>query len=175
MGEGMPGRLWLLLRSLVAAALLPGVFAGAVPYLLVRPLAVPPLGDWGARHYGGALTLLIGLVLLVACIWQFAHSGRGTLAPYDEPRSLVVAGPYRRVRNPMYLGVLLVLLGESWFTWSGVLLAYTATWLLAVNVFVLAYEEPNLRSKHGAEYERYCAAVRRWLPGRPYQAPGKPP
>lgn len=168
----MLARLGLLARSVAATVLFPGIFAGAVPYLIVRPLDPPALADWSWRHYGAVLLVAMGLVLLLACIWQFAHSGRGTLAPYDEPRRLVVEGPYRTVRNPMYLGVLLVLLGEAWFTVSGALLAYTAAWLLAVNLFVLGYEEPNLRAKHGAEYERYCAAVRRWIPGRPDRETG---
>ena len=160
---------WLILRSLTAALLIPGVVAGILPYLIARPVVVPSLADWRFTHYGAALTCALGLTIFLWCTWQFAHSGRGTLAPFDEPRSIVVQGPYRFVRNPMYIGVLFVLLGESWFLSSVTLLAYTGFWFLIVNVFVLAYEEPNLRSKHGADYEHYCGAVRRWLPGPAYR------
>ncbi len=110
----------------------------------------------------------LGAVLLAVCIWEFTWSGRGALAPVDPPRALVVRGLYRYVRNPMYLSVTLVLLGEVLLTWSAALLVYWAIWFVAVNLFVLGYEEPALRRQFGQDYERYCRSVDRWIPRLPW-------
>jgi protein-S-isoprenylcysteine O-methyltransferase Ste14 len=101
---------------------------------------------------------------LIASILEFARSGRGTLSPVDPPRALVVQGLYRYVRNPMYLGVSLILLGEAALSGSGDLLLYGLVWFLAANFFVMGYEEPRLRRRFGAGYERYARAVGRWIP-----------
>ena len=103
-------------------------------------------------------------MLLGACIWEFARSGRGTLAPVDPPCELVVGGLYRYVRNPMYLSVTMIVLGELLLTRSRSLLLYWARWFVGVNLFVIGYEEPTLRSRFGAAYERYTQEVGRWLP-----------
>jgi protein-S-isoprenylcysteine O-methyltransferase Ste14 len=109
-------------------------------------------------------------VLLAACIWEFARSGRGTLAPLDPPRELVVRGLYRYVRNPMYLGVSLIVLGEALLTGSRGLMVYWIIWFLVVNLFVRFYEEPTLRRQFGQSYERYAHAVGRWVPRLPPSA-----
>jgi protein-S-isoprenylcysteine O-methyltransferase Ste14 len=106
-------------------------------------------------------------VLLGTCIWEFARRGRGTLAPVDPPRTLVVQGLYRYVRNPMYLSVTMIVLGEALLTGSRALLAYWAVWFLAANLFVIGYEEPTLRRRFGPAYDRYRATVGRWVPRRP--------
>jgi protein-S-isoprenylcysteine O-methyltransferase Ste14 len=93
-------------------------------------------------------------VLLGTCIWEFARRGRGTLAPVDPPRTLVVQDLYRYVRNPMYLSVTMIVLGEALLTGSRVLLEY-------------GYEEPTLRRRFGPAYDRYRATVGRWVPRRP--------
>ena len=120
------------------------------------------LGD--ALQLGGLLAIAIGVALLLACIWEFAKSGRGTLSPVDPPRELVVRGLYRYVRNPMYVSVTMILLGEVLLARSRALLLYWAVWLGLVNVFVIWYEEPALRRQFGESYERYASDVRRWLP-----------
>jgi len=92
------------------------------------------------------------------------------LSPVDPPRELVVRGLYRYVRNPMYLSVTVIVFGESLLTGSRALLVYWAIWFVAVNLFVMGYEEPTLRLRFGESYERYAREVRRWLPrvrGRP--------
>jgi protein-S-isoprenylcysteine O-methyltransferase Ste14 len=160
-----PASVWLAGRSIAWAALLPGVVAGYVPWRYFgladqRSSALDPVRLLGAACAAG------GVALLVACIWQFAHSGRGTLAPLDPPRRLVLRGPYRHVRNPMYLGVTAILLGETLWARSPALLAYGGVWFAAVNVFVFAYEEPTLRRRFGASYDRYSQSVGRWIPGR---------
>ena len=119
------------------------------------------------RHWLGLAAIGIGVVLLGTCIWEFARRGRGTLAPVDPPTTLVVQGLYRYVRNPMYLSVTMIVLGEALLTGSRALLAYWAVWFLAVNLFVIGYEEPTLRRHFGAAYDRYRATVGRWVPRRP--------
>jgi protein-S-isoprenylcysteine O-methyltransferase Ste14 len=119
------------------------------------------------RQWLGLAAIGIGVVLLGTCIWEFARRGRGTLAPVDPPTTLVVQGLYRYVRNPMYLSVTMIVLGEALLTGSRALLAYWAVWFLAVNLFVIGYEEPTLRRRFGPAYDRYRATVGRWLPRRP--------
>jgi len=155
--------LWLALRSTVWAALLPGLFAGYVP-LRFFGLAHVPLTRTNPIHLLGLLAIALGALLLLTCIWEFAYSGRGTLSPVDPPRDLVVKGLYRYVRNPMYLSVTVVVLGEVLLTGSRPLFLYWAVWFVAVNLFVIGYEEPFLRRRFGESYERYTRDVRRWLP-----------
>jgi len=120
------------------------------------------LGD--PRQLLGSVAIAAGLLLLGACIWEFARSGRGTLSPLDPPTALVVRGLYRYVRNPMYLGVTTIILGEALLTGSVALLVYWVVWFVAVNLFVLGYEEPTLRRQFGASYEEYTRRVGRWIP-----------
>ena len=155
--------IWLTVRSIVWAALLPGVVAGYLPWRYFG-LAHVRLTEWNPVHVLGLIGIATGMVLLVACIWQFAHSGRGTLAPVDPPRQLVVRGPYRYVRNPMYLSVTAIVLGEVLLTRSLALLTYWAIWFAVVNLLVLGYEEPTLRRQFGKSYEHYTQMVGRWLP-----------
>lgn len=153
----------LALRSLLWTVLLPGFFAGYVP-LRFFGLANVPLRFTNPGHVLGLVAVALGAALLVACIWEFARSGRGTLSPVDPPRELVVRGLYRYVRNPMYLSVTVIVLGEVLLSGSRALLLYWATWFIAVNLFVIGYEEPTLRRRFGESYERYTQSVRRWLP-----------
>jgi protein-S-isoprenylcysteine O-methyltransferase Ste14 len=154
---------WLALRSLFWTIVLPGVFAGYLPWRFfgLRSAAV----DLGAPlHWAGFLLIGVGVALLAACIFEFARTGLGTLAPLDPPRVLVVRGLYRYVRNPMYLSVTSIILGEALLTGSRALLIYWAIWFLAANLFVVSYEEPTLRRRFGASYDLYAHQVRRWLP-----------
>jgi protein-S-isoprenylcysteine O-methyltransferase Ste14 len=155
--------IWLAIRSVVWAALLPGVVAGYVPWRFFG-LARARFTWRDPLDLLGAVLIVAGVGLLVACIWEFAHSGRGTLAPVDPPRQLVVRGLYRYVRNPMYVSVTSILFGELLLTRSPALLAYWALWFAAVNLFVIGYEEPALRRQFGASYDRYARTVGRWIP-----------
>ena len=105
-----------------------------------------------------------GAVLALWCIFTFIWIGRGTPAPFDPPRRLVIRGPYRFVRNPMYIGAALGLAGAALFYESVTLLAYSGIFLLACHLFVVSYEEPNLQRTFGPEYEEYRYRVRRWWP-----------
>jgi protein-S-isoprenylcysteine O-methyltransferase Ste14 len=109
---------------------------------------------------------------LAACVWEFARSGRGTLAPLDPPTHLVVRGLYRYVRNPMYLSVTTIVCGELLLTRSLALFTYWVIWFACVNLFVIGYEEPTLRRQFGASYERYTEAVARWIPSFHSRVPG---
>jgi protein-S-isoprenylcysteine O-methyltransferase Ste14 len=153
----------LVVRSLAWTVLLPGLFAGYLPWRFFG-LAHVQLSFQSPVHVLGFLCIGLGGVLLGTCIWEFARTGRGTLAPVDPPRELVVRGLYRYVRNPMYLSVTVIVLGELLLTRSRPLLVYWAVWFAAVNLFVMGYEEPTLRHRFGTAYERYTQEVGRWLP-----------
>lgn len=106
-----------------------------------------------------------GAAIALWCIFSFVWLGKGTPAPFDPPRRLVIRGPYRFVRNPMYIGAVLALVGAALFFHSVPLLIYGATFLLVSHLFVVTYEEPTLRRNFGPEYDAYCHRVRRWWPG----------
>ena len=105
---------------------------------------------------GGILTLL--------CIFTFVLRGHGTPAPFDPPRQFVIVGPYRYVRNPMYVGAFAVILGVSMYLRSFSVLALSLIFCFAASLFVHLYEEPHLRETFGAPYEAYCQSVPRWMP-----------
>ena len=154
------------LRSLFWTAVLPGFFAGYVPYRYFG-VADVRLDVRRIDHLAGLLIVAAGVALLAACIVEFARRGRGTLSPADPPRELVVSGLYRYVRNPMYLAVTTIVLGEVLLTRSTDLAIYWVIWFAAANVFVMTYEEPTLRAQFGDSYEAYTQQVGRWIPGRP--------
>ena len=108
--------------------------------------------------------MVVGGVIAFTCIATFVTRGEGTPAPFDPPRKFVAAGPYRYVRNPMYVGGFIVLLGFGLIERSPAILLFTLPWLLLAHLFVILYEEPHLRSTFGETYEEYCRTVRRWLP-----------
>ena len=135
---------------------------------IVRPAVV------GAPQAGGLLLGTAGAALALACILTFVIVGRGTPAPFDPPRRLVARGPYRLVRNPMYLGAGLALTGAAIFYQSIPLLVYAAVFLLVMHLFVVVYEEPTLRRTFDADYEAYCRRTGRWWPKRRDQGQDAP-
>ena len=156
--------LWL--RTLFFALLIPGTVLGLVPACLLRRgwAHGVELGDW---RYAGLPVLIVGLALMAWCVLDFGLRGRGTPAPTDPPKRLVISGPYEWVRNPMYVGAGLVLLGEAVFWEAPRLLVYLTSFAVATHLFVVCYEEPALRRKFGEEYRRYCQRVPRWFPRSP--------
>lgn len=112
----------------------------------------------------GTLVIAMGLALAAWCFYGFATRGRGTPAPWDPPQNLVTTRPYRHVRNPIYIGILLILLGEAVLFGSLALLAWAIVVAAGFHLAVTLYEEPDLRERFGTEYERYLAEVPRWLP-----------
>jgi len=106
----------------------------------------------------------LGSLVALWCIFTFATIGQGTPAPFDPPQRLVIRGPYRFVRNPMYIGAGLALAGAALFYRSLPILGYTVFFFLVVHLFVVGYEEPTLRRTFGQEYAAYCERVGRWWP-----------
>jgi protein-S-isoprenylcysteine O-methyltransferase Ste14 len=156
----------LLFKNLVFTVVIPGTFGVYIPMAIAR--------GTGARASGVGLFWLLGFGLLILgsliyliCVMEFAVRGRGTPAPIDAPKRLVVTGLYQYVRNPMYVGVLSVVLGWTFLSKSPELLGYAALLALCFHAFIRLYEEPALRKLFGEEYERYTATVGRWLPRRP--------
>ena len=148
----------LFLKALFAFLALPGMVAFVIPLLLITPASrrvwVEP---WGL------VPLVLGVVVLALTVREFYVAGRGTLAPWSPPRTLVTSGLYRYSRNPMYVGVLLILCGWAIGLWSWVLAIYAAGIAIAVHVRVLVNEEPFLARTHGAAWTAYRARVGRWL------------
>jgi protein-S-isoprenylcysteine O-methyltransferase Ste14 len=159
------------LGSAVFFLIAPGTVAGLVPWRISRWRMQPALfGLEPIRGLGLVLTAA-GLAVLVDSFVRFALRGRGTPAPVLPTEHLVVSGLYRFVRNPMYVAVPSVILGQGLLLGNVDLLLYGAVVWLAMHAFVVAYEEPTLRRTFGDEYRRYCAAVPRWMPRR---TPWKP-
>jgi protein-S-isoprenylcysteine O-methyltransferase Ste14 len=153
----------LALRSLFWTVAFPGMVAGYVPWRFFGFSEAQV--DWRRPpHVLGLLCIVIGTLLLAACIVEFAKSGRGTLSPADPPRHLVVRGLYRHVRNPMYLSVTMILLGEAVLMQSRDLAIYWIIWFVAANLFVIGCEEPMLRQRFGDAYDDYTRQVGRWVP-----------
>jgi protein-S-isoprenylcysteine O-methyltransferase Ste14 len=153
----------LIVRNLAFTIVVPGAGGLYVPWLiLARHGQVPAPAAWYA-----APVIAAGLVLYVACVWGFAVVGRGTPGLWDAPRRVVATGPYRWVRNPIYLAALLIVAGEAWLFLSAALLLYAAGLAIAFHLIVTCYEERRLRARFGREYGAYLGQVSRWLPRRP--------
>ncbi len=157
----------LFLKNLVFTLLMPGSVGVWIP-LWIAGGAAALARPWDATQYLALLPLLAGAAIYFWCLWHFAVYGRATPAPIDAPRVLVVRGLYRHVRNPMYVGVLTVIVGWCIVFGLRALWTYAAAVAVGFHVFVLIVEEPTLRRQFGAEYVRYCAHVRRWIPGPRY-------
>jgi protein-S-isoprenylcysteine O-methyltransferase Ste14 len=161
------------LGSILFLLLAPGLVVGLVPWLLLdgRTDLWPALAS---PRWAGLAALLIGLAPLLDSFARFVTQGRGTPAPVAPPTRLVVTGFYRHVRNPMYVGVMLALVGEALLFADPRVAAWAAFVLVAFSLFVRIYEEPTLAKTFGAEYARYCAAVPRWIPRlSPWEAQGR--
>jgi len=149
----------LVVRSLISIAVLPGIVAVIVPWRLLRD-AIPA----GGIAWVGVLPLGLGFALFTWCVWDFAARGRGTLAPWDAPRRLVASGPYRVVRNPMYVAVTTILIGEAIVFGSLTIVLWLAFVALSFHGFVVLYEEPSLERTFGESYRAYRHDVPRWIP-----------
>jgi protein-S-isoprenylcysteine O-methyltransferase Ste14 len=159
--------------SLAFFVLAPGTVAGLVPWMLSGWRFDEPLLSWPGGRIAGALLVTAGLAALVDSFVRFAIVGKGTPAPPLPTEKLVVSGLYRYVRNPMYVAVVSVILGQAALLGSRPVAWYGASVWCAFHAFAVAYEEPTLRSRYGSEYDSYSRAVRRWLPrARPWKGPG---
>jgi protein-S-isoprenylcysteine O-methyltransferase Ste14 len=152
------------LKTLIFTVVVPGSVTVLVPYLLLSAAGGAPRLELSRPWALGLVPILLGAGIYFWCAWDFAFAGKGTPAPIDPPRELVARGLYRIVRNPMYVGVLLVVLGEAALFRSAALVIYAALLFVAFHLFVVLYEEPDLRRRFGESYERYRSAVPRWIP-----------
>ena len=156
--------MFVLARAVTYATLFIGLVLIFVPSRVLSWSGVTPPTRIGIPQGAGMMVGASGAAVAVSCILTFALVGKGTPLPLDPPRRLVVRGPYRVVRNPMYLGAGLALGGAALFYQSLALAGYTGLFLLTMHVFVVTYEEPTLRRTFGNDYEAYCGDVDRWWP-----------
>lgn len=156
--------MFLVMRTLVYATVFVGFLLIWLPARLLSRAGLHPPESIAIPQIAGMIVALLGAALTFWCVAAFIRIGRGTPAPFDAPRRLVIRGPYRFVRNPMYMGAAAVLAGAALFYLSPEILAYAAAFLLVFHFVVIFYEEPALRRKFGLDYLHYCRSVRRWWP-----------
>jgi len=150
--------LWI--KNLLFTVLVPGTVAVYLPFVIADGRSAASGLAFGAA----VVVLATGTAIYSWCLWDFATFGRGTPAPIDAPKKLVVRGLYRYTRNPMYVGVLTVILGWAlWFRTASLLL-YALVVGTCFHLFVVLYEERHLAAEFGSQYESYCSRVDRWLP-----------
>ena len=159
----MARTLSLIVRNLLFTIVVPGAGGVYVPWLiLTRHGASPAPAAWYAVP-----VIVIGIALYLSCAWVFAVVGRGTPGLWDAPRRFVAAGPYRWVRNPIYVAALLIVSGEAWLFLSVDLLLYAGGLAVAFHLLVIGHEEPRLRARFGEQDEAYRRIVSRWVPHPP--------
>jgi len=151
----------MFFRALLAFLVLPAAVGGLIPWLLLPSDSYRTQGT-----YFGWPVLVLGLSVVLWCVRDFYRIGKGTLAPWDPPKNLVVVGLYRLTRNPMYIGVLGWVAGLSLITGSPLLATYNVLLAVCFHLRIVFYEEPKLARLFGKEWERYRAHVNRWIPGR---------
>ena len=152
----------LLLKNLLFTLVIPGTVAVYVPVFVFSHDAL----RFSLSASAGGFLLLVGGAIYLWCLWDFASAGRGTPAPIDPPKQLVVRGLYRYTRNPMYVGVLAAIFGWALSFSSPAIAVYGLLVAGCFHLFVVLYEEPHLRQLFGSGYEQYCLQVSRWLPWR---------
>ncbi|HET7873656.1 MAG TPA: isoprenylcysteine carboxylmethyltransferase family protein [Terriglobales bacterium] len=153
-----------ILGSAVFLVIAPGTVAVWAPWTISHWRVHPPLLGFGPFRWLGVLLIAAGLPVLLDSFLRFAVEGLGTPAPVAPPQHLVVSGLYRYVRNPMYVAVVSMVLGQGLLFGNVRVLEYGLAVWLAMHLFVISYEEPALRRKFGAEYEEFCRNVHRWWP-----------
>lgn len=144
--------------------LAPGVVAGVVPWLITRWRFTQAGWEVPGVRWVGAVLVLVAVAALIECFARFALRGGGTPAPVAPTEILIVGGLYRFVRNPMYVAVFAIILGQGLLFGSGSTLLYAACVWIGFTAFVIFYEEPTLRGRYGEQYTRYCRHVHRWIP-----------
>lgn len=165
-------RLRAAVGTVVFLLVVPGVVAGVIPWWLTGWEANGPMPYWLPFWIVGLLLVAAGVLVLLDAFARFVVEGIGTPAPIAPTERLVVGGLYRYVRNPMYLAVAAIILGQASALGQAILVAYAAAFAAAVAAFVHWYEEPTLQRTFGDQYERYCRDVPAWWPRRtPWDLP----
>lgn len=152
-----------LLKTLLFTILVPGTVAGVVPALLITYVNILPRLPGGWVRIPAGVLLGIGVLIYLWCAGEFVLRGRGTPVPYDPPRALVTSGLYRFTRNPMYVGILSILVGTGFFWASPEVLIYAGMMVIAFHLRVVNYEEPTLEQSFGDSYRNYREMVPRWF------------
>ena len=152
------------LKTIVWSIFAPGTLTLTIPYFLLSSRRDSFHLEFSYLRLFGFLPIVVGVALYIWCAWNFTFIGKGTPAPFDPPKELVVKGPYRYVRNPMYIFVGLALAGEAIVFESMSIAIFAVAALAFFHVWILVYEEPTLRRKFGEAYWNYCLRVSRWLP-----------
>ena len=169
-------RFWAALGSLLFFAIAPGTLLGLIPWSITGWRLRPAFWGIDAFRLGGAALLLLGLVLLAESFARIVWKGFGTPAPIAPPTRLVMTGFYRRVRNPIYVGLVTFVLGEALVLGDDSLFVYAAILWLFFHLWVLAIEEPELARVFGDEFATFKANVPRWLPRlTPWAGPANDP
>ena len=158
--------LWTALRAIVYAAAFIGLWAWLAYAVHLRELPFGvPLPDWVAPI--GVALMALGLAVMAACVATFVARGRGTPAPFDPPRAFVASGPYRWVRNPMYIGMFVFLVGYALCAVSFAALLVAFAMLVVAHLVAVLYEEPSLARRFGDPYREYRRTTPRWIPRHP--------
>jgi protein-S-isoprenylcysteine O-methyltransferase Ste14 len=158
------------IKTLLWSIFVPGTITVRVPYLLLSSRFDSFRINLPDFRFFGLIPVLIGVTIYIWCAWDFTLIGKGTPAPFDPPKELVVKGLYRYVRNPMYVFVALALIGEAIFFETTILVVFAALAVIFFHLWVVLYEEPSLKRKFGETYERYCERVSRWVPRLPHRS-----
>lgn len=164
----------LLTKTILTFLLVQGAMVVAVPVVLgwLFPIGLWPDGLIWLR-WTGLLVLPLGLIPILWAEALFVFVGKGTPLPIEPPKEFVISGPFRFVRNPMYLGLLTLIIGMALLLDRLVVLGYAGVFLAGVTVFLLVFEEPQLRRRFGASYQEFLEHVPRWIPRlRGYHPPG---
>ena len=156
--------MFVLVRAITYAALFIGFVLVYLPGRFLSWSGIVAPATTGAPQLAGMIMVTIGTAIALWCVFAFVFIGKGTPAPFDPPKRLVIRGPYRFVRNPMYIGAGMTLAGAALYYQSPSILIYTCLFFLITHLFVVSYEEPTLRRTFGDEYEAYFCRVSRWLP-----------
>src|SRR5215210_8101395 len=143
----------VLIKTIIFSCLVPGTVTILIPYWLLSSASIPPPMQLGVFRYFGVLPILIGTAIYFWCAWDFTFAGKGTPAPIDPPKELVVRGLYRYARNPMYVGILSIILGVALLFASLRLFEYATAVFIIFFLVVVLYEEPILSQKFGESYE----------------------
>lgn len=153
----------LLIKTLLFTILAPGTLTVLFPYWILQSRTELFPKSWNVWAIIGGIVVMLGISIYLFCAWEFISTGKGTPAPYDPPKLLVKKGLYRFTRNPMYVGVSSIILGESIYFRSTALLVYALIVWTGFQLRVLFYEEPELKKQFGISFDEYCQRVPRWF------------
>jgi len=157
----MPRKFWPIVNTLLFTIFVPGTVAILVPHWLLGGFPRP---QSGVLTWIGGIAFPVGAAIYFRCAWEFAARGLGTPAPIAPTKFLVTTPLHRYVRNPMYLGEALAILGQAALFWSIHVAEYAGAMLMTAHVFVVLYEKPTLQRQFGESYEEYRKNVPRWIP-----------